>query len=107
MWNEADNGDLSNSAAAPTPLVMTIGSNDVLGSTGTGAAGFDPDYFKFTVPANAVLTSIVLLSNTFVSGSSSFIGINDGVGIDASDILGFMHYDASQIGNEHPPCNGA
>jgi len=98
MWDEAADGDLSNTASLPTALAMTLGSNRVTGTTGNGAAGFDPDYFSFTVPANAALTSIMLLDNTFVSGSSSFIGINDGIGISASDILGFAHYSADQIG---------
>src|SRR5262245_43690199 len=78
MWNEAVSGDLSNDGLAPTALTMNLGSNQVLGFTGNSGQGINPDYFKFTVPANAALTSITLLGNTSISGSVSFIGIAAG-----------------------------
>src|SRR5882724_1688564 len=78
IWDEASNGDLSNDGLSPTPLVMSVGSNRVLGTTGNSGQGTDRDYFKFTVPVGAKLTSIVLLPNTAISGSVSFIGIQAG-----------------------------
>lgn len=74
-WDESANDDLSGDGLSPTQLAMTIGSNNVIGTTGDGGGGGDRDYFSFTVPNGAALTATSLLSNAFVSGSSSFIGI--------------------------------
>lgn len=74
IWDESANDDLSGDGLLPTQLAMTIGPNNVIGITGDGGGG-DRDYFSFTVPNGAALTATSLLSNAFVSGSSSFIGI--------------------------------
>ena len=106
-WDEAINGDLSNSGLAPTLLSLTGGSNEILGSTGDGGLGVDRDYFNFTLAAGQSLTSIRLLSNTFVSGSFSFIGIQAGPqltvdpsGAGGQALLGWAHYSQNDIGSD-------
>src|SRR5215204_1776085 len=62
-YNEGVSGDLSNTAAAPTPVSFTTGSNLVIGTTGRATANdpIDADYFTFTLGANQVLDSITVL----------------------------------------------
>ena len=47
IYNEAISGDLANSGLTPTGVTVTLGSNQILGTTG----GTDRDYFTFSVPA--------------------------------------------------------
>lgn len=104
-WDESIHGDLSNDGLAPTWLLTGSGSNRVVGTTGNDGFGIDRDYFSFTVPAGTVLSSLLVLSNTSVSGSSSFIGMQAGPqitvspsGAGAENLLGFAHYGNEQIG---------
>ena len=107
IWNEAINGDFSNSNLAPTPVgSLSAGDNEVLGSTGRNSAGVvDRDYFTFTVPVGLALSGIIVLDGTTSLGPSntSFIGISAGnmvnhdptVVTDASGLLGWRHYAGS------------
>lgn len=110
IWDEASNGDLSNDGLSPTPLVISLGSNRVLGSTGNSGQGTDRDYFVLTVPAGAALTQILLLPNTSVSGSVSFIGMQAGpqltvtpTGGGVEHLLALGHYGNDQIGSDLLP----
>ncbi len=110
VWNEASSADLSNDGLSPTSLLIGTGSNIVLGITGNTGQGIDRDYFSITVPSGSELTSIMLLPNTFVSGGSSFIGIQNGPqltvspeGVGAENLLGFAHYSNDQIGTDLLP----
>jgi len=109
-WNETSNGDFSNNGLAPTAIALTTGSNHVIGTTGNSGAGVDRDYFTFTVPAGRVLTAIVLLNNTYVSGGASFVGLQAGPqltvspsGAGAEQLIGFMHYSGDLIGSDVLP----
>jgi hypothetical protein len=104
IYNESVSGDLSNSGLTPTALTVAGGSNQVLGTTGTGAAGVDRDYFTFTVPAGLQLASITLLPGTAVGGAFSFIGMEAGNQLTlatnvavANGLLGWDHYSAAEI----------
>jgi hypothetical protein len=110
VWDEAANGDLSNDGLAPTPLVAGVGSNVILGATGNSGQGVDRDYFKFTVPAGAALTQIILLPNTSVSGSVSFIGMQPGPELTVTPsgggverLLALGHYGNDQTGTDLLP----
>ncbi len=117
VWDESVNGDLSNDGLSPTALTFGAGSNAVLGTTGTpgsGSSGIDRDYFSFTVQTGFSVTSITLLPNSFVSGGSSFMGIQAGPqltvtpsGGGAENLLGFSHYDNSMIGTDILPFLGS
>ncbi len=110
VWDENSNGDFSNDGLSPTSLVVFAGSNRVFGSTGNSGNGVDRDYFSFTVPVGATLTSIMLLNNTSVSGSASFIAIQAGpqltvspTGAGVENLLGFAHYGNDLIGTDILP----
>jgi len=109
-WDEAVNGDFSNSGLAPTAVAFANGINTVLGTTGNAGQGVDRDYFTFVVPSGATLTALRLLSNTSVSGSSSFIGIQAGPqvtvspsGAGAENLIALGHYSNDQIGTNILP----
>jgi glycerol-3-phosphate acyltransferase PlsY len=82
VYRESVSGDLSNSGSAPTLITISLGENDVFGTTGKDAASgnIDRDYFKFTVPQVAELTGITVLTGTTTLGAGglSFIGIESG-----------------------------
>ncbi|MEC5386749.1 FxDxF family PEP-CTERM protein [Uliginosibacterium sp. H3] len=110
LWNEADNGDLANDGLSPTTLLVSSGSNRIVGSTGNSGSGVDRDYFSFTVPTGFVLDAIRLLDNTSVSGGSSFIAIQAGpqltvstTGAGVENLLGFTHYGNDLIGTDLLP----
>ncbi|HEY4369134.1 MAG TPA: hypothetical protein VGN07_18005 [Steroidobacteraceae bacterium] len=111
MWDEANNGDLSNDGLSPTPLAFTAGSNSIIGTAGDNGDGIvDRDYFTFTVPTGMRLTSIKLLDNTSVAGGASFIGLQAGPqmtvspeGVGAENLLGYMHYSNDDIGTNLLP----
>ena len=110
VWDEAANGDLANDGLAPTPLVVTVGSNQILGSTGNAGQGVDRDYFKLSVPAGAALTQITLLPNTAVSGGVSFIAIEPGPQLTVTPsgggverLIALGHYGSDQVGTDLLP----
>lgn len=105
VWDEANNGDLSNDGLNPTTVGVSLGSNIVNGSTGNPGTGVDRDYFRFTIPVGAALTSITIQPNTTVSGSSSFIGLQAGPqltvtpsGVGVENLIGFSHYGNADVG---------
>src|SRR4051794_5161353 len=80
-YNEAINGDFSNTGTTPTILSFSPGENIVRGSTGStlgGAATTDRDYFTFTVPATLTLESLVLNNITLGSGGGAGLAIQAG-----------------------------
>lgn len=112
VWDETapGYGDLANEGAAPTLVTMIAGSNVVKGHTGNSGDGVDRDYFKFTVPPGAKLTSIMLLGNTSVSGGVSFIGIQSGPQVTVTpsgggveNLIALGHYGNDQIGTDLLP----
>jgi hypothetical protein len=99
VYNEATQGDLSNSGLNPTPITVTSGSNQIFGTTGRGTNALDRDYFTITIPAGLQLTSIMEMAGTSVGGAVSFIGIQAGNqvtvptnAVDATGLLGWSHY---------------
>jgi len=110
VWDESVNPDFSGNYAAPTALTFSLGSNVIFGSTGNLGTGTDRDYFSFVVPQGTMLTSLVLLDGTFVSGGVSFLGLQVGSQfsksaeeIQAVDLLGFLHYGTDLIGENLLP----
>jgi hypothetical protein len=116
IYNESVSGDLSNNGLAPTVLNVSMGDNDVLGSTGKSAAGvIDRDYFTFTVPQGLELTAITVLPGTQTLGpdGESFIGVESGPEVTvstaattAAGLLGWDHYGTDDIGVNILPLMG-
>ncbi len=109
-WDEDAAGDFSNDGLAPTLVSIGPGSNLILGHTGDDGSGIDRDYFRFIVPAGAELRSLVLQNSTTVSGSASFIAIQEGpqltvspFGAGVENLLGFTHYGSDIIGQDLLP----
>jgi hypothetical protein len=113
IWTESVNGDLSSNEAAPTAVVVTLGSNIINGNVnGTTDAR---DYVTFTVQPGQSLSAIQLLSyddldtgpandgNTGFSainlGSTSFIPSAGTVG----SFLGANHLTNPQVGSNILP----
>jgi hypothetical protein len=114
LWDESVSGDLSSNGLSPTSLAAGLGSNIVLGTAGAPqGSDIDRDYFSFTVPDGALLSSIMLLPNTAVAGGFSFIGIQPGPqltvspgGAGASAMIAFGHYSNAEIGTNILPSLG-
>jgi hypothetical protein len=110
VWDEALQGDFSGDGLHPTPLTVAPGSNLVRGTTGNAGQGIDRDYFSFVVPEGAVLSALMLLSNSTVSGGSSFIGLQAGPqltvlpsGGGAEALIGYAHYGNDLVGTDLLP----
>lgn len=117
IYDESISGDLSNSGLAPTLLTVSLGSNELFGTTGKNATTgiIDRDYFTFTVPQGLELTAITLLPGTETLGTlgASFIGIESGPQVtvstaatDATGLLGWYHYTTGDIGVDILPLMG-
>jgi PEP-CTERM motif len=117
VYNEAVSGDLSNNGLAPTVLTLSMGANDVFGTTGKNATTgiIDRDYFTFTVPQGLELTGITVLAGTQTLGKlgESFIGMESGPQVtvsptatNAAGLLGWFHYGTDDIGENILPLMG-
>src|SRR5271154_4824245 len=102
IYNESVSGDLSNSGLTPTLLTVSLGLNDIFGTTGKTGTVIDRDYFTFTVPEGEEPTAITVLPGTETLGAlgESFIGIESGPEVTvstaattAAGLLGWYHYD--------------
>jgi hypothetical protein len=110
-WNEALNGDFSNSGLTPTFVTLGPGSNNIFGVTGnpgSGAlgSGTDRDYLTITVPVGLQLTSLSVLPGT-VAGGLSFLGLQSGNKVtlptnaaSAAGLLGWTHYSTADAGSD-------
>ena len=115
VYNESASPDLSNNGLAPTQLMVSLGLNDLFGTTGKTGTVIDRDYFTFTVPQGLELTAITVLPGTETLGTlgESFIGIESGPEVtvstappDATGLLGWDHYGTGDIGVNILPLMG-
>lgn len=103
-WNETIGGDLSGNPLAPTPVVMALGSNSVIGSV--TSSNDHRDYITFTIAPGQALTGIFLDSwinvSTGGNGNTGFSFIDDGAtsvipdGSTIFDFLGGTHVDRTE-----------
>jgi hypothetical protein len=113
VYDESVSGDLSNSGLTPTAVAVELGSNQIFGSTGNSGTGTDRDYFTINVPAGLQLSRLFVLPGTTVGGSVSFLGVQSGNQVtvstrpaNANGLLGWTHYDDSDISNDILPRMG-
>lgn len=109
-YTESPSFDFSNNPSSPTRITLSLGDNEIHGTTGRSVAGgpVDRDFFTFVVPAGQQLTSISLLGGTTTAGAGGlgFIGITDAnnfgsaVPTAATGLLGYLHYSTTQIGTD-------
>jgi MYXO-CTERM domain-containing protein len=99
VWDEGTNGDLSNDAAAPTPIGVGFGINSIFGSSQAG----DRDFFTFTVPDGGSFVSLVLTA--FDSTDDlAFLALEAGSVISditsPANLLGWLHPSATFVGTD-------
>jgi hypothetical protein len=104
-------GDFSDDGLHPTNVgILTLGSNQIFGTTGRGDNGIDRDYFTVTVPSGAEWVSLIELPGTEVGGDVSFLGVEAGNQVtlsvfpnDATGLLGWTHYSVADINTDLLP----
>jgi hypothetical protein len=76
VWDESVNGPISPNPATPTPIVLSVGSNFIIGSVTNISPPNPRDVITFTIPAGHTLTSIIL--HAWGGGNTGFSAINAG-----------------------------
>lgn len=116
IYDESVSGDLSNSGTAPTLLTVSLGSNQLFGTTGKTNNTIDRGYFTFIVPEGMVLSALTVLPGTQTLGKlgESFIGMEAGPEVtvstsatNAAGLLGWDHYGIGDIGTNILPLMGS
>ncbi len=104
VYNEAVSGDLSNSGLSPTSVSVSLGSNQIFGTTGRGTGGTDRDYFTINVPSGMQISNVFELAGTQVGDVNSFIGVQSGARVTiptnaatADGLLGWDHYGPTSV----------
>ncbi|MBE9008170.1 PEP-CTERM sorting domain-containing protein [Fortiea sp. LEGE XX443] len=88
IYNEELNGDLSNNSLNPTPLSLSLGSNQIIGST-TGNPNLDRDFFSFTILPGRELSQITLIEYIGldnVVSNQGFFAVQAGSQIEAGTV---------------------
>src|SRR5262245_24501867 len=107
VWNEAVDGDLSNTQGAPTALVLAPGTNAIVGAV---AGDTDlQDFVALTVPVGHTLNSITLTAYaspdqqgfTGVQAGASFVGSP----FVAGSYAGYAHFGTGAVNGPLPPTN--
>ena len=105
LFDEADDGEISDDPSNPLPLQLTNSDNRIRASVIVG----DLDYVTVNVPAGQVLSSITL-EDYVSSNSTSFIGIQAGTvftepatDTTVGNLLGYAHFGTSMIGTNILP----
>lgn len=105
IYNEFVQGDISDDRFLPTALVLSEGSNILLGFM-AGAQGptVDLDYFSITIPAGLQLDQIIL-TGYFSQDPVAFLAIqpgpifpNDPLTVEPGDLMGWTHLEVGQVG---------
>lgn len=107
VWDEASNGKLSSSQAAPTQFTFAAGTHSIVGQVGGGAGSqdwvtihLDPG-FTLTGFINSVYSSADLQGFTGVQAGKTFVG---SAGL-ASSYLGYTHFGTGAQNGSLPPTN--
>ncbi len=109
LWNEATDGDLSDSGLTPTQLgPLAAGSNRLSATFNAGTVAPSPDYFTLEIPEGFVLTDITLrewkAEPTFED--IAFFAVQAGDVFDfvvpadrsnANGLLGWLHLRSTQV----------
>lgn len=97
IWDEAVNGDLNNTGAAPTALALAFGSN-TLSATSVGGTSIDREYVTFSMPPLSRLGAVRLTAYSGVD-PLAFIGVQSGstftappTGTNPATLLGYAHF---------------
>ncbi len=109
-YDEALDGDLSNSKTAPTPVSVAEGANTISGTTvAANDPTGDPDFFTVTVPEGTELSALTL--DSFSGDDIAFAGVVSGSDFDvnlssATALLGWTHFSGANVGSDILPQMG-
>jgi hypothetical protein len=107
-YDEAVNGDFSDSGMSPTILVPGAGDNFITGHV--GGWGVDDDFFGFSVPSTMRFEALILVLHSSTI-NESYLGIEDEAvfvtGAGNPHYFGYCYFDASEIGVDLLPILGA
>lgn len=102
LFDEANDGDITDDPNNPLPLQFVIGDNRISGAGGAP----DLDYVTVNVPAGSQLTAIDLVEYISID-DQSFIAIQAGSvftepadNADAQNLLGYVHFGAAMMGQD-------
>jgi hypothetical protein len=98
-YDESVSGDLPNDPTSPTPFTLSLGTNSILGTVGSGAGTDNLDAIAITLPAGMELTGFAN-SVYFGSANQDFIGFQSGTSFVGSPLLisnyvGLAHFGTS------------
>lgn len=108
-YDESVSGDLPNDPTSPTPFTLSLGTNSILGTVGSGAGADDLDAISITVPAGMELTNF---TNSIYFGleGQDFVGFHSGASfagsvLVSSNYMGLAHFGttAANVGVGSPP----
>lgn len=107
VWDSGTNGPLSSSGSAPTPIALSVGTNSVISSVGTGVG--TQNWITIHIPTGLQLSQYVLASYTSTDGQG-FTGFGSGTTFTASTIsansyLGYSHFGTNATNNGVPVAN--
>lgn len=108
LYDEAQNGDVSDDANNPTSLMLEAGRNDVSGVVVEG----DIDYVTVNVPTGLELSALNLMN--FVSNTRvSFVGVQQGAVFteppnetDVGELLGYVLFGSNELNANILPAIG-
>ncbi|MEE8451478.1 MAG: GEVED domain-containing protein, partial [Thermoguttaceae bacterium] len=94
VWDETDDGDLSNLRTAPTTLSVQSGGNQIAGAVGVGS---EDDVFSIMVPLGMTLDSIKVLDHSS-STNTTYLAIDDSATYRSA--FGDTSFSALDIGDD-------
>ena len=108
IWNEAVNGDFSGDRFNPTALTVSLGSNQILATTGDS----ELDFYTIHLDAGEQLSQIIV--NAYGNQDTSFIGMTTGTTFsvdpdmpDITALLGWTHFGPTNVGSDILPIMGS
>ena len=108
-YDELVSGDLSNDPTSPTPFLLSLDTNSILGTVGSGVGTDGLDALSITVPAGMELTGFTN-SVYFGSNEQDFVGFHAGATFAGSvfvnsNYMGLAHFGttARNAGVGNPP----
>ncbi|MEQ1935503.1 MAG: PEP-CTERM sorting domain-containing protein, partial [Fimbriimonadaceae bacterium] len=109
MWDENVQGDLSGNHLLPNNVSVSVGSNNLIGSTGNS----DRDYFHFSLAPGQALTGIIL-RNYVSMDDISFLAVQEGTfftedpnNAHLENLLGWTFFGTPEIGSDLLPVMGS
>ena len=108
-YDESVSGDLPDDPTLPVPLMLSLGTNSIFGTIGSGAGADKLDAISLTVPAGMELTAFTN-SIYFGSDDQDFVGFHSGASFAgsafvSSNYMGLAHFGtaAANAGVGSPP----